>query len=767
MLVLPLLASAQDLNPAYDVAAENEDHVTIYYNYINDGKQLEVTYRDTEYNSYTGVVNIPPKAIIDDRVIEVVGITENAFKNCTGLTQVTIPDLVTRIGEAAFDGCTNLTTATIGESVVTIGKQAFYGCSKLTAVSIPNQVTSIGDSAFDGCSSLATATIGNSVESIGYSSFKGCTSLTAVTLPNSVTTIHSEAFYGCSKLTAVNIPNSVTDLGAQVFRQCYSLTTITIPESVAQIEDGTFAYCTSLTSVTIGKSVTNIGNEAFAACSKLTSVTIPNGVTSIGRLAFRGCSSLTAVTLPNSVNSIDKDAFRGCSKLTAVLAKMNEACYLPEDCFPEVANKATLYVSKGTKGQYQSAEYWKNFSNIVEASDRFGEDSETFAAVNADGVTIFYYPYNEWNEDPQNEYMKLAVTSIDNSIEGEKGSYAGRVNIPEEVTYNGKNLPVTKIACDAFVHCTDLTSVTIPNSVKSIISHAFYGCTGLTSVIIGDSVNTIEGDAFSGCTSLTSVTIPDSVKTIQGHAFMDCANLASVTIGKSVTKLESGVFYNCPNLVSVVSRMEVPCEIDEQFFDDEVFQNATLYVPKGTTEKYQTTNYWRKFNFDENVIESEICATPTIGYGNKELTFSCETEGVEYHYTITVSDQKADVGNKVSLDATYEISVYATKTGWLDSEVATATLVWTNAVFTGAEPIVTQAKAATATESIPVLISARDGNLTVKSELEGQPVAVYSIDGKALGSAKVSGGQAVISTNQTKGKIVIVKVGNRSVKVII
>ena len=79
------------------------------------------------------------------------------------------------------------------------------------------------------------------------------------------------------------------------------------------------------------------------------------------------------------------------------------------------------------------------------------------------------------------------------------------------------------------------------------------------------------------------------------------------------------------------------------------------------------------------------------------------------------------------------------------------------------ESTVTSAKAAT--ESIPVLVSSRDGILMVKSELEGQSVAVYSIDGKALGSAKVKGGQAIIATNQPKGEVVVVKVGDKSVKV--
>ena len=157
------------------------------------------------------------------------------------------------------------------------------------------------------------------------------------------------------------------------------------------------------------------------------------------------------------------------------------------------------------------------------------------------------------------------------------------------------------------------------------------------------------------------------------------------------------------------------------------------------------------------------CATPTISYADKKLTFTCAMEGVEYHYTITDTDIKSDVANSIDLSATYEISVYASKDSYNNSDVATATLVWTEAIFTETTEPSTSAKAVT--ESIPVLISAQGGTITVKCEQEGQPVAVYTTDGKMLGSAKVSNGQANIATNLQNGQVAIVKVGNRSVKV--
>ena len=122
------------------------------------------------------------------------------------------------------------------------------------------------------------------------------------------------------------------------------------------------------------------------------------------------------------------------------------------------------------------------------------------------------------------------------------------------------------------------------------------------------------------------------------------------------------------------------------------------------------------------------------------------------------------MGSNVILSATYKISVYATKSGFENSDMATATLVWTEAEFTETIPGASTSAKAVA-ESIPMLISAQGGNIVVKSEQEGLPVAVYTADGKALGSASVKGGQASISTNLQKDDIVIVKVGTKSVKI--
>ena len=201
-------------------------------------------------------------------------------------------------------------------------------------------------------SSVTYNSVSYSVTSIGGFAFSGCTGLTSVTIPNSVTSIGDRAFHDCSGLTSVTISNSVTSIGYQAFYGCASLTSVTIPNSV-----------------------TSIGDHAFDDCKGLTSVTIPNSVTSIGRYAFHDCSGLTSVTIGNSVTSIGKWAFSGCSGLTSVTCFATTPPQLDKYVFDYV-DKSTcvLYVPAGSISAYQSADVWKDFTNILPISQQGIED---------------------------------------------------------------------------------------------------------------------------------------------------------------------------------------------------------------------------------------------------------------------------------------------------------------------------------------------------------------------------------------------------------
>lgn len=489
--------------------------------------------------------------------------------------------------------------------------------------------------------------------------------------------------------------------------------------SVTAIGDKAFQSCHNVSSITIPNSVTTIGGMAFYNCNNLIIMDIPNSVTTIGNSAFSGCQGLTSITIPNSVTSIGSYAFQQCLRLTSVTIP-NSVTTIGNGVFLGCSNLTSVTLPNSMTCIGNS--FFQGCSNLT-------------------SITI-----------------PKSVTTI------EKGafswcSFLDSVTIPNSVTSIGE---------EAFYRCTNLKSVIIPNSVTSIGVYAFGDCTSLTSLTIPNSVTSIGDHAFYGCTGFTSFTIPNSITTIENSTFYRCSNLTSIIIPNSVNYIGSYAFRDCSKLEEVYCYAENLPSTSSTAFENSNQKKATLYVPAKSLNDYENTLPWSEFGMKKAIAGSEEgankCATPTISYADKKLTFSCETEGVEYHYTITDSDIKSDVSSSIDLSATYEISVYATKSGYTNSDVATATLVWTDAIFTETTPD-TPTSAKEVKESIPVLISANGGVITVKSEQEGLAVAVYMADGKALGSATVKDGQATVATNIQRGEIVIVKVGGRSVKV--
>ena len=136
LLLLLLLSLTGAKTYAYDIAVANADGVTIYYNYINDGTELEVT----SGGSYTGAVNIPSVVTYENKTMSVTSIGEYAFYECYHLTSVTIPNSVTIIGEAAFRECNSLTSVTIPNSVTTIGYRAFSNCYHINTINCLNPI---------------------------------------------------------------------------------------------------------------------------------------------------------------------------------------------------------------------------------------------------------------------------------------------------------------------------------------------------------------------------------------------------------------------------------------------------------------------------------------------------------------------------------------------------------------------------------------------------------------------------------------------------
>ena len=545
----------------------------------------------------------------------------------TGCSNTTIPNSVTSIGDYAFSGCSSLTSITIPNSVTSIGSGAFHYCSSLTSITIPESVTSIGHRAFYYCTSLTSVTIPNSVTSIGSSVFYKCSSLTSVTIPNSVTSIRDDAFYNCSSLTSITIPNSVTSIGSSAFNGCRSLTSFAIPNSVTSIGHRAFYYCTSLTSITIPNSVTIIANDAFAYCSSLTSVTIPNSVTSIGSSAFRDCSSLTSITIPNSVMSIGSSAFRDCSSLTSVTIP-NSVANIGDEAFRDCFSLTSVTIP--------------NSVTSIRA-DAFYNCSSLTSITIPNSVTSIGNGAFEMCTSLTSIVIPNSVTSIGwNAFRG--CSSLTSITIPNSVT---------SIGGSAFSGCSSLTSIVIPNSVTSIGESAFYDCSSLTSVIIPESVTSIGYSAFKGCSSLTSpvynahcfaymptsysgaYTIPEGIKQIVGSAFDGCSSLTSVTIPNSVTSIESSAFSGCSSLTSITCEAETPPTIGRTYTFDGVSKSIPVYVPCGCVEAYKAANGWEDFtNIQEPLAEYsiEVYVNDTI-MGTAKVDYNTFCEGNQISVT--------------------------------------------------------------------------------------------------------------------------------------
>lgn len=405
-----------------------------------------------------------------------------------------------------------------------------------------------------------------------------------------------------------------------------------------------------------------------------------------------------------------------------------------------------------------------------------------FKVANADGITIYYNYINNGTEvevtyEGYYKSWNSSKLKYDYYYRGCSTLYGNSVTIPESVTYNGRTFPVTQIGRDAF-HDNYMQYVILPNSIKSLGSSSFQdssireitipdgitelrysifsGCKYLNKVNFPEGMKIIGNYVFDGCTSLTSITIPESVTVLNG--FTKCTGLKSVTIPKNVTEV---LFSGCDNLLKIYSYIENPVDLSSTPFSETTRYTGTLYVPKGTIEKYKSAAGWKSIN---NIVEmsgsdDKKCATPILSYSNKELKYNCDTNGATIHETINCSDVATTTfSSSHKLNAIYEISAYATADGYSQSETIKAKLFWVEGSLESSN--ISSFNANTR----GILIQSEGEFLKVSGLNENEHVIIYDINGRQLGTAKSFGGTAIFGINK-EDKVVVVKIGNDSIKV--
>ncbi len=510
------------------------------------------------------------------------------YLNGEKITELVIPESVTRIRREAFSGCSSITGVVIHSGVTSIERFAFAGCISLESITVAadNPVYhSDGNCIIEtatktlavGCGASVIPSDG-SVETIDAGAFFRCPSLTKTTIPGSITAIETWAFCWCDALKSVVIGNGVTAIGGSAFAYCGSLESVTIPVSLKSISDGAFCGCNSLAEVNISDlsawldiSFENYDFEDANPCCNgaalylngelLEDLVIPDGVTSIGNNAFAGCSSIKSVVIPDSVTDIRSDAFIGCSSLKSVVIG-DGVVSIDMGIFSYCSSLESVSIGKGVASIDSGAFY----------------DCPKLDSISVDENNPVYRSAGNCLIETATKTLVLgggtcviptdgSVTSIGDDAFSSRKSLTS-ITIPEGVT---------RIGNDAFWGCSSLTSAVIPNSIMSMGSGVFWNCVLLeyntygNGKYLGNSEHpylvlcdvidysaktfTFSADAkiiyesvFSGCESLESVSIPNTVVDIGAWAFSDCSSLTSISIPEGITDIYSGVFRGCTSL---------------------------------------------------------------------------------------------------------------------------------------------------------------------------------------------------------------------------
>ncbi|MBQ8546335.1 MAG: leucine-rich repeat protein [Clostridia bacterium] len=464
---------------------------------------------------------------------------------------------VNSIGNSAFKGCTSLKTVTIPESVTAIGASAFNSCSNLKSVNIPSDVTVIENYVFYNCSSLESIIIPENITKIGNCAFMSCVSLTEIYYNAKAIDNLSEntqAFdYAGQQSTGISVAigKEVTFIPAYLFATSYA-------SCCPNIEQITFEN---------GSVCTSIRNNAFYLLKNLVSVeNIPSGITYIGEKSFAYCSALTEITIPEDCSYIGKHAFYQCYNVTSIDYKAVALSDFEESNY--------IFGSVGKDGVGITVNISKNVTKIPNrlfyplnsAYDVTNIKTVIFEADSAcDSIGDFSFG------------ACLALSSITLPDALVSIGYKAFLNC-----YNLKELTipssVTSMGEAMLSGCYSLTSITVPfvggslstttNDKTTVLGYIFGGSSYDNSYCVNQyykanyysqyyfpealkRVNIIGGKIFygalRGCTSVTSLTIGESVSSIDTYAFYNCTALTSIIFNATdMTDLSSNnyVFYN-------------------------------------------------------------------------------------------------------------------------------------------------------------------------------------------------------------------------------
>ena len=425
-------------------------------------------------------------------------IPEQAFKGCTSLKEVKLPEMVNGIGKQAFLNCTELESFDFPIGVSYIDEQAFKGCTSLKEIKLSNKVTKIGSSAFEDCVLLNSVELSDMIRTIDPYAFAGCVSLESFKVPANTKVISEGMLYGCSNLESVTFSVILEEIDVRAFEGCTKLCKTSLPEDKSSESD----------------------DETDDETVEIKALTFPDNVSSLGAWAFSGCSSFEEIVVPSSVKSMGEGVFNGCTSVRSLQLpdlKKSEAEYgrlgfffAGADVEDETAVPESLKTVVLTEAQYLQAHAFANCVYIEEIT----------LPVTIRTIGAFSFQNCVGLE-------KLVVPTYTESIG--QGAFSGcsslnEISVPM-VPSGNKNVGGFQIWFGDVPKSLERVRITYTTQIEE---YAFSGCSDIKEIIFDSDVEIIKAGAFYNCTKLSKITLPRCLVFVGQSAFEGCYRLYDV-----------------------------------------------------------------------------------------------------------------------------------------------------------------------------------------------------------------------------------------------
>lgn len=434
------------------------------------------------------------------------------------------------------------------------------------------------------------------VEVLKSGAFASCDEVTGITVPQSVKRIEEGAFGGCGSLENLSLPFLGEDAGKTNFSQTnyplgylfgttdfvggeqteqyyYSETIYGITSSVYYVPAslnsvvirgggiyyGAFYNCRNLSSITIPDGLTQIGEYAFYNCAGLQSILLPETLTELGDYAFAYCASLKDITVPDGVECVTEGMFTACASLESITLSVIE---LKNNVIgiTEQGLLGSLFGEEAYEGGEETQQGYYDFGQSVSIVYYVPTSLKSVTLTGGDELRNTFYNCKNLTSITIPGSIKTSISAFSNCINLEKFYFNGTLLDWVSIKFYDIYSNPSYYADSVYIGNRLLEGdVAIPDGATAINEYAFYNFDKITSITLPDSVTEIGRFAFENCVSLKSVDMSDTVTEIDDYAFDNCTSLESIVLPRGITAIRYAVFRGCGSLKNI----EIPDQVTE------------------------------------------------------------------------------------------------------------------------------------------------------------------------------------------------------------